>query len=447
VENDLTTGSVSGHLRRQASPVALGLIAFISFDIVDLLFVSQLGDDALAAISFAFPVIWFLGAIAIGYEAGAASCISRALGGGVSQSAGRLTTDAAVLAGLVTFVLCVIGLLTIDPVFTALGATDELMPLITDYMSIWYWSEPSTAVMWTCLAAMRARGNAALEGKVITVAAILNAILDPIFIFGWFGFPRMEIAGAALASLTASLIMLSFTIIHLATRMRVFASPFASRAQIFGSWRELLRIGVPAMLTNVVVPIANGIVVAMIATYGVDAVAGFGIAMRIEPIALIPFYALSAVASPFSGQNIAAGRFDRLVEARRVVARFCLRFGLLLAVALSILIYPLSTLFTESPVIRQVAMEYIWLVSVSYGSYGLVMFANASFNGMGTPLPGVAISVSRVIVVFLPLAFLGRWLFDLRGLFGASALANLTVALVAFRWLGSRVDRGSAREG
>jgi len=225
----------------------------------------------------------------------------------------------------------------------------------------------------------------------------------------------------------------------------VFATPFASRAQIFDSWRQLARIGVPAMLTNAIVPVANGIVVAMIATYGVDAVAGFGIAMRIEPVALIPFYALSAVSSPFFGQNIAAGKFDRLIEARRVVARFCLRFGLLLAIALSLLIYPLSTLFTDSPVIRGVAAEYIWLVSVSYGSYGLVMFANASFNGMGQPMPGVAISASRVVFIFLPLAFLGRWLFDLRGLFGASALANLVVALLAFQWLGRRIDRSSAR--
>ena len=440
---DLTTGPVSGHLRRQASPVAVGLLALISFDVVDLLFVSQLGDAALAAISFAYPVIWFLGSIAIGYEAGAASCVSRAADR--PQTAARLTTDAAVLAGLVTLPLCIIGLLTIDPVFSALGATDELMPLITDYMSIWYWTEPASAVMWTCLAAMRARGNAALEGKVITAAAFLNAVLDPIFIFGWFGFPRLEIAGAALASLTATLIMLGFTTIHLATRLRVFATPFASRAQIFDSWRQLARIGVPAMLTNAIVPVANGIVVAMIATYGVDAVAGFGIAMRIEPVALIPFYALSAVSSPFFGQNIAAGKFDRLIEARRVVARFCLRFGLLLAIALSLLIYPLSTLFTDSPVIRGVAAEYIWLVSVSYGSYGLVMFANASFNGMGQPMPGVAISALRVLFIFLPLAFLGRWLFDLRGLFGASALANLVVALLAFQWLGSRVDRNSAR--
>jgi len=438
---DLTTGSVARHLRVQATPMAIGLLAIMSFDVVDLFFVSRLGDAPLAAISFTFPVIWFLGSIAIGYEAGAASCVSRAAGEGNAHRSARLTTDSALLAGLATLVLCAIGLMTIDPVFSALGATDDLMPLITDYMSIWYWTEPASAVMWTCLASMRARGNTALEGKVITASAILNAILDPIFIFGWFGFPRLEIAGAALASLTATLIMLVFTLIHLARRLRVFANPFVALDEIFDSWRQLMRIGVPAMMTNAIIPVANGIVMAIVATHGVTAVAGFGIAMRIEPIALIPFYALSAVSSPFFGQNITAGKYDRLVEARRITSRFCLRFGLLLAAALCLIAAPLSALFTQSTAIREVAVDYIWLVSLSYGAYGLVMSVNASFNGIGRPLPGVLISSMRVVVVFLPLAFLGHWLFGLPGLFGASALSNLGIGALAYHWLGRQISK------
>ena len=93
----------------------------------------------------------------------------------------------------------------------------------------------------------------------------------------------------------------------------------------------MLHIGLPAMLTNAIVPVSNGIIVAMVAGYGIDEVAGFGVAMRIEPIFLIAFYALSAVTSPFVGQNFAAGRFDRVNEARVTIARFCVLFGLSLA--------------------------------------------------------------------------------------------------------------------
>ena len=180
---DLTTGPVAAHLRRQATPMAMGLVAIISFDAVDLFFVSRLGDAPLAAISFTFPIIWLLSSIIIGFEAGVASCISRAIGKNDAEMAKRYTTDTALLSGLVSLLLAVIGLLTIGPIFTLLGATEDLIPLIGDYMSIWYFASPLSAVLWTCLAAMRARGNSMIEGKIITLAAVVNGILDPIFIY------------------------------------------------------------------------------------------------------------------------------------------------------------------------------------------------------------------------------------------------------------------------
>jgi putative MATE family efflux protein len=435
----LTTGPVAGHLRRQAAPMGLGLVAIFSFEAVDLFFIAQLGDAPLAAIAFTFPVIWLLVGIGIGFEAGASSCVSRAVGGGDEQQARRLTTDTAVLATLVAFILCVIGLFTIRPVFSMLGATEELMPLIEDYMRIWYWLEPAETAMWVCLAAVRARGNALLEGKIITAAALLNCALDPIFIFGLFGFPRLEIQGAALASLVANLVMLSFTIYHLHYRLGVFAKLIAPVEEIVDSWRHMLKIGIPAMMTNAIIPLSNGIVVAMIATYGVDAVAGFGIAMRIEPMALIPFYALSAVSSPFAGQNIAAGEFRRLFEARRVVTWFCLGFGVFLVIVFGLFADPVTRLFSETEAIQEIAVRYLWIVVASYGAYGLVMSVCATFNGIGMPFPGVAISASRVIFIFLPLAFIGRWFFDLPGLFVASALANVMAGIWAYIWLGRRM--------
>jgi len=447
VTRNLTTGPVAGHLRRQATPMALGLVAIFSFEAVDLFFISQLGDNSLAAVSFAFPVIWLLMGIGIGFEAGASSCVARAIGQGDLHRARRLTTDTVVLSTAVAVGLCVVGLLTVTPVFTLLGAPGELLPLIDEYMTVRYWVTPVEAALWTSLAAIRARGNTLLEGKVITAAAVLNAALDPIFIFGLLGFPALGIQGAAFASLTGNLIMLGLMVFYLGPRLGVYASLFAPLREIFESWRHMLVIGVPAIITNAIVPVSNGIVVAMVAAYGIDAVAGFGIAMRIEPMALIPFYALSAVSSPFAGQNFAAGQFDRIIEARNVVTRFCIVFGLTLALVLIFVAEPIASVFSDSPEIRRVAVQYLWLVSVSYGAYGLVMSVCASFNGIGVPLPGVALSVTRVIVVFLPLAFVGRWLFDLNGLFVAAAVSNLGVGTLAFFWLGRRVRQAKTVPG
>ena len=440
-KQDLTTGPVAAHLRRQGTPFALGLVAIFSFEAADLFFISRLGDAPLAAISFTMPLIWLIYGIGIGFEAGAASCVSRAVGRGDLNQARRLTTDTMVLATAVALLLTAAGLATIKPVFSALGATTELMPLITRYMETWYWVAPLDMALWTSLASIRARGNTLLESKVITVAALLNLVLDPILIFGLFGFPRLEVQGAALATLLSTGTMLLFTLLYLGLKLKVYATPFAPLKAIFDSWRHMLHIGIPAMITNAIIPVSSAIVVAMIAGYGVDAVAGFGVAMRIEPMFLIPFYALSAVSSPFFGQNYGSDQYDRLLEARRVITRFCLGFGLVLAIVLILVAQPLTGLFSKSESIQRVAVHYLWIVTLSYGAYGLVMSVNASFNGMGKPLPGVAISACRVIVVFLPLALLGRHLLGLPGLFVATLISNLLMGTVAFAWLGHQINQ------
>jgi putative MATE family efflux protein len=439
LSTDLTTGTVPRLLRRQAVPMGLGLVAIVSFDAVDLLFVSQLGDLPLAAISFTFPVVWLLSSIIIGFEAGAASCISRAIGSNDNEGARRQTTDTAGLAGIVSLLMCLVGISSIGPLFRLLGATEDVMPFIHDYMGIWYWSAPASAITWTCCSAIRARGNTLLEGKIITLAACINAILDPLFIFGLLGFPRLEIAGAAVATLIANVIVLAGTLSYLHFKLRIFASPFTAISNILDSWKRMLQVGLPAMMTNAVVPIANGIAVAMIAGYGVDAVAGFGVGARVEPLALIAFYALSAVTSPFMGQNYAAKRFERLEQARRVIGRFCIKYGIAIALVMGVVAMPLASVFSETEAIQQVAQNYLWIMAVSYGGYGMVMAMCAAFNGVGYPMPGLAISLARAMIVFLPLAFLGRWLIGVNGIFMASALSNLLLGVAAYLWFGRHV--------
>ncbi|MEJ8569123.1 MATE family efflux transporter [Elongatibacter sediminis] len=436
---DLTTGPVGGHLRRQAAAFSLGLVAIFSFEAVDLYFISRLGDAPLAAVAFTFPVIWLVYGIGIGFEAGTASVVSRAIGRKDGGRARRLTTDSTVLATAVLGIIGLVGLGTIDPVFRLLGATDDLMLIIRDYMGVWYWLAPMDACLWTCLASLRARGRADVEARIITTTAILNLILDPIFIFGLFGFPQLEVMGAALATLVSTATMLGVSMWILAARMQVFANPFVPLAQMIESWRHMLTIGLPAVLTNTIIPFSSAIVVSMIAAYGVDAVAGFGVAARIEPFALLVFYSLSAVASPFFGQNFSADQHGRLFEARRLITGFCLGYGLLLAIVMALLARPITGLFSDSETIRQVAVHYIWLVAWGYGAHGLVMSVNAAFNGTGRPLPGVVISVSRVIVLFLPLAFLGRWLIGLEGIFAATTICNVLLAVLGWHWLGRHI--------
>ena len=108
---------------------------------------------------------------------------------------------------------------------------------------------------------------------------------------------------------------------------------------------------------------------------------------------------------------------------------------------------PLTGLFSQSESIQGVAVDYLWIATLSYGAYGLVMSVNAAFNGIGKPLPGVVISSCRVIIVFLPLALLGKYFLGIHGLFLATLLSNLLMGAVAFFWLGRQIEKARSDPG
>ena len=431
----LTEGSVPRQLRSLALPMVWGLLATMSFNVVDTFFVAQLGKTPLAAMSFTFPVVMLLTSMGIGLGAGTSSAVARGVGAGDSVRAQRLATDAVTLTLLLSVTVCLVGWLTINPLFTLLGASAELLPLIHQYMSIWYISAPCLLVPMVALASLRAMGLSQIQGTLMGLAALFNAALDPILIFGLLGAPQLGLAGAAWATLITRSITLIVALYILRVRVELLVNPLAPWARLVASWRSVIHVGVPAMAANMIIPLASAIVVMMVARYGNDAVAGLGIAVRVEPVALIVFYALSGVIGPFFGQNHAAGKQERLAEAQRLLLVFCVGFGLLLAAILWVLGPFIAGLFTSHAEVAAVAVRYLAIVPISYGAYGLVMSCNAAFNGLGTPWPAMLLSLCRVLVVFLPLAGALQYMWGLDGLFAAAAIANVMVGTWAWRWL------------
>ncbi|GAB1261343.1 MATE family efflux transporter [Aurantivibrio plasticivorans] len=430
----------------------------MSFNAVDTLFVSHLGDGnwdtvsepglgdkALAAMGYTFPVVMVITSISIGLGAGASSAIARAMGGGNTTRVRRLATDALTLATLIAFAVSVIGLFTIDWLFTSvLGASTELLPLIHDYMAIWYVSAPFLMVPMISLSALRALGFAKIQGGLMITGALINGVLDPFLIFGWAGLPRLELEGAAYATLASRVVTLIIAIYVLQGRMQVLTNPFVRWKEIASSWATLFHVGIPSMISNLIIPVSSGIVVNLVSKHGDLAVAGFSVAVRVEPIALIVFYALSGVVGPLCGQNKGAGLYHRVQETLSVVMRFCLSFGLLLGGLLWVVGPHIAGFFSDSEEVVGVVVGYLSIVPISYGAYGMVMSIIAMFNGMGHPLPGLGISFLRVMGVYLPFAIVFSWLWGLTGLFVATMLSNLMVGLIAYLWMRRVVSRQQA---
>lgn len=441
----LTEGPVGGHLVSMALPVLFGIATMMAQAFIDAWFLGRVGDRALAAHAFAFPVLMIVVSVSIGLSAGTSSVVARALGGDDHRRARRLSTDSLILSLLVTAIVTAIGVLTINPLFGLMGAPGDLMAPIRGFMSILYISVPFVIVGMVGAASMRATGDTRLPSLLMIGGALLNVALDPLFIFGWGPVPALGLNGAAIAALLsrAAICLLTVHLLHRRLDLVSFARPRGD--ELRQSWRDIMQVAVPAAGTNVIVPAATAIITAIVARYGADAVAGFGVASRIESLVLVLYYTLSAVIGPFVGQNLAAGKEDRILHALRLCAVFCVGTGLVIAAFLALAAGFLPRLFSDSPSVVGVTRLFLLIAPIGYGAYGVVMVMNASFNGIGRPLPGVVVSAARTIGLYVPIALAARYWLGLPGVFAAYALANLIAGAWSYAWARRTVMRESER--
>jgi len=433
---DLTQGSIHKHLIRMALPMMIGIAASMGFILADTYFIGMLGPDELAAIGFVGPIAMVIVAASIGLGAGTSSVLARAAGSGDQQAMVKLATNSFILAVLISLAFTLIGLLTIDPLFTMMGADENTLPLIRNYMLIWYWSPLFIIIPMVAMGVIRAMGDTSLQGKIMILAALANVILDPIMIFGLFGFPRLELAGAAYATLITRAGSFIAVMYYLTFRFHVINFSAEVLNSFKTSLSKIMHVGIPAMGTNMIIPIAGGAVIAVIATFGNEAVAGTNVAMRIEAVFIIVFYALSAVIGPFVGQNLGAGKHDRVEKALQQCALFALIWGIFLAAAIAIIAPAITRQFSDIIAIQDYANDYLYIMPVSYGAYGFVMIANATFNGIGHPIPGVIVSTLRVALFQFPLVLVAAFIFDdMQYVYAASSFSNLLAGIIAYIWV------------
>ncbi|MDX1516570.1 MAG: MATE family efflux transporter [Woeseiaceae bacterium] len=437
----LTRGPVGRHLVNMTVPVLFGITTMMAQSLIDTFFIGQVGDRELAAFGFGFPILMIVTSVAIGLGAGTSSVVARAIGSEDHRRARRLATDSLLLSFLITLGICVAGMLTINPLFTLLGAPADLLPLIRGFMLILYSGVPFVVVGMVGMASMRATGDTRLPSLLMVLASILNVILDPILIFGLGPAPEMGLNGAAMAALISRGTIFAGTLYLMRYRLDMVSFNRPDPAEMKKSWADILHVGLPAAGTNAIVPLAAVLVTAMIARFGPDSVAGFGVASRIESMVLVMFYAMSSIIGPFVGQNLSAGKEDRILRALGLCTVFCLGAGVVIAAGLALLSGFLPTLFSDSADVNRVTRLFLLIVPFSYGTYGMVMVMNAAFNGLGKPMPGVWISLTRTLILYVPLAFAAMHLFGIPGIFAAYAVANVVTGIGAYLWARSTVHR------
>ncbi len=234
----LIEGDISKILYKMTIPMIVGIFGMIFFNLVDTYFIGILGVDELAAISFTFPVIMIVMSISMGLGVGASSVISREIGIGNLNQVKRYTTDVLILSLAIVILLVILGLFTLNPLFQLLGAKKELIPLIRDYMIIWYAGVPLVVIPMVGNSVIRATGDTKSPGLIMMVAVLVNLVMDPLLIFGMGPFPRLELKGAAIATLIARACVLIFALYVLHRREKIISLQLPTLKDLFHSWKK-----------------------------------------------------------------------------------------------------------------------------------------------------------------------------------------------------------------
>lgn len=443
---DILHGPIKETLTRMTGPMIMAIFSMMLFGAVDTFFISLMGTDPLAAISFTFPVTFTIMNLSIGMGIATSVILAQIIGRREMQTAQRVCTDALWFSTLLVVIVAALGLATIDPLFRALGATENTLPFIHEYMVIWYLSVGLLVIPMTGNAAIRATGDTKWPSILMMASGVINAILDPFLIFGIGPFPEMGVQGAALATAISWAIGFVFAIWLLGAREKLLTWRPPSLAELKSTWGQLLRIGSPISLANMLTPITILFLTALVARFGEAAVAGYGAGGRIEAFAMVVAFAMTSTLSPFMAQNIGAGNVTRARQALTMSLKFIFVLQLIAYMILAIAAPLVTRVFSGDPAVLLVANQYLWIMPAGACFYALVIVIATAFNAAQEANMTLLSSLMRLFVFILPCAFLGGLLLDIPGLFLGSVVGNMFAAIFAFWLVTKMLDRLEAKQ-
>jgi putative MATE family efflux protein len=430
---NLLEDPVASTLKRMTIPMIYGMILLMTFNVVDTFFVSLLGTQPLAAISFTFPVTFTVLSLTIGLGIGTSAVIAKFLGTQDHDSAKDAGTAALYLAAIIVACLSFVGYFVTDELFMLLGAQASLLPLIHQYMDIWYLGSIFLIGPMIGNAVLRASGDTKTPSLVMGCAGLVNAVLDPILIFGVGPIPAMGIQGAAIATLVSWFFALLFVLHVLINKRNLIHTGFLPVKTWVKACRHILTIGLPAAGANMLTPIAAAIMTAIVASYGESAVAAFGVGSRIESIACLVVLALSMTLPPFISQNFGAGQLNRVEEAYKAAIKFVLFWQVFIYFVLVLFASLIASWFAKEQAVAELIELFIWILPLGYGLQGVIILTNSSFNALHKPMVALALSIVRLFICYVPFAYLGSYLYGLPGLFVGALFGIVLMAAISYR--------------
>ena len=429
------SGSTLKHVLNMTAAGSVGLVAVFAVDLLNLFYISLLGQKELAAaVGYAGTLLFFILSLSIGLTIAVGALTSRALGRGNRQEAQELAGASLVLMVASMALVAAAAYPWLPELMRLLGPTGVTFDLALRFTRIVLPSAPVLGAGMCLGALLRALGDGRRAMYVTLGAGAATAVLDPLLIFG-FGW---GLDGAAVATFAARFVMLGIGLHALVRVHKLLARP--SRQLLAQTIRPFFAIGLPSVLTQVATPVGNALVTGAIAPFGDSAVAGWAVIGRLIPVAFVALFALSASVGPILGQNMGAHRHDRLQSTMRDSLKVVVVYVLVVWLMLAIGSNAIATAFQAEGEARDLIVFFCRFVAGSFVFNGALFVANAAFNNLGFVLYSTALNWGRATLGVAPFIWLGAQYGGARGVLAGYGLGVVLFGVLGV-WLCFRVLR------
>jgi putative MATE family efflux protein len=435
---DLTKGDIRKQLWSVAWPIMLSIFFYTLYNIVDAFWVSKLSPDAIAAVSISQISLFIMVSLSMGITAGSGVLMAMHIGAKDKKEAERVLGQSFLLSALVGVFFTAFSLVFRNELLTLSGATGTIFEPAMEYFVITASGSILLFLMMTVNFAFNAQGDTVSLTKLFAVSTGVNAVLDPIMIFGWAGFPALGIAGAAYATLISQAVFLGWALYTLSRPKMMVRFRMRNLTFVWESVKKVLKIGIPASLTQVINPIGIAALMFIIALgFKEEGAIAFSIGSRVEFFAFLPAIGFGFGAMSLIGQNIGAGNIARAREAFNKALLYGVGASAVFGLLCMIFAVPITRIFTTDPGVTSQALSYIWVVALSYGFMSATMIEASGFQAIGRSWPGFWIFFVRFIVISIPLAYVLTQVFNLPlvAVWIAIATGNLVASAVGYVWI------------
>ena len=402
----LTEGSIPRSIFHLAIPMIVANTFNVALELIDAVFVGRLGSETLAAVAMAGVVMFLLATFGMGLGIGSISLISRAFGEKNFQKADRVAVHAIYLGVIVSLSLGTIGFFTSPCLLRFLGATGKILHTGTVYLKILFAGLITMYFMFLGSASFQGAGDTKTPMKISAFCALLNIILDPIMIFGFFHFPRMEAAGAALATVISRSIggVIMLYILHRGNH--VIKANFRSVSVDWHIMKKILTIGFPGSIQMLLRSFSALVLVKIAALFGTVVLAVYGVGGRVFHFFLLPGFGFGGAAATLVGQNLGAKNPQRAERSSLLASFYYLLFLSASSVCIFVFSRQIAGFFNSEKAF--IDMGAVFLRYVAVGSLFLapgIVFSRALQGAGETVQPMLATGIS-LYVIQIPLAYL-----------------------------------------